>query len=1077
MNYPPGMAGNSSVFTNGQYAPPISPRPSVAPFPPAPPPLPPQFVTTSCPGVPVQLVEEHRLLLEGSIKHQHLMQGLHIQLCASQARLDGQEEVIDRMELRLAELEGRQDGDLRKGQDQIGDIGQELRQGEKWLTSVSNEVADLTQSLQRLSRKLPVGAGVGVQAGAGTRAGAVPRERGCQTGPPDVSVCDPMTPFASAAPPPYSTRSSETSTVPDQCTGGSPTRRTARAQSSSGDSPIRKMTTLGLVFVSAIILGMSLKLPTVCSSTVPNHPTLKGSDALVDNPSVSSEYSLKALHCAEKTARVYPTDSVCRRSATSSSLSSFSSAPASITRRRAYLVQKNSYQTITIHKCSKRTSTQSTHCGLFSWSSPEGFQDRVYERTRVHPSECQKAVRQGLWVDPNAVIHEVSVGHNVISYVATGALDYSSQAGTWSCRGGRRADGQGHSEMDVLERAHVQLSLTTFTARYSIRDGSVQLDEETVLPSDRWSSSGAAVIEGEVFLRDPGTPPPVCNLRLIRGPLTFLIMEPADPSEGYFTAINTASRIKISYRRSPVPIPKECLQSIGQHRHLFQTNYNRILLLVEDETNGAVSTVTLAEEITEVNLRLQLRSQVDYLDWASNLRLDDLTEKMREDRCLANLVEDYRIRSNQQSGWRIIHRGELMLMMRCMEVEVRPYLHSPKCSEQLLVLGPDDHQYRLHAGSRILTDHGVEVPCSLLLPHFTFLTKQGVYVQQNPGLKPVAFNFTLKESSLPDFLTPEEDKILVNIEKTFEDGGGLYTEQEVDVANQAYLREWSIISGTPPEVLLTPKVLTPSASAAASAHQKMFSSSSDLALRGIEELIRGTFSWTFGRVLSSFERLLVSGCMILGNLYACLLLLHRILTALFSCMGCCGPNSQSWKRTLCWVLFPSCTLASEARRGFQQVPNPAPTPSAPLDPDECPGLMTEDEDDGRSPSYPPGRGLAPTVARWKASRRSRKRPQAPLAPPPDRETALASGRDECNPAPLLSGTPPPPPPPSRKPSQEGGRPPAHRTRPPGAKRSQSSPRPASSSSLQEDSVELQVPSSADILTGYRNVTRALYVKK
>ena len=216
----------------------------------------------------------------------------------------------------------------------------------------------------------------------------------------------------------------------------------------------------------------------------------------------------------------------------------------------------------------------------------------------------------------------------------------------------------------------------------------------------------------------------------------------------------------------------------------------------------------------------------------------------------------------------------------------------------------------------------------------------------------------------------------------------------------------------------------------------------------------------------------MSGCMILGNLYACLLLLHRVFTALFSCLGCCGAsNSQSWKRTLCWVLFPSCALASEARRGFQQPPNQAPLPSAPQNPDECQGLMSEEEEVGRRPSDPPGRGFAP-MTRWKSGRRSRKRPLAPLAPPPARET-LASSRDDCDPAPLLSGTPPAP----RKSSQEGGRPPVPRTRPSGSKRSHSSPRPSSSSSYKEESVEIQLPSSSDILTGYRNVTRVLYDKK
>ena len=62
-------------------------------------------------------------------------------------------------------------------------------------------------------------------------------------------------------------------------------------------------------------------------------------------------------------------------------------------------------------KWSKRTSSQSTHCGFQSWSSPEGFQDKVYEKTSVTPEECLKAVKQHLWIDPHGDVHQVKEGH------------------------------------------------------------------------------------------------------------------------------------------------------------------------------------------------------------------------------------------------------------------------------------------------------------------------------------------------------------------------------------------------------------------------------------------------------------------------------------------------------------------------------------------------------------------------------------------------------------------------------------------------------------------------------------------
>ena len=72
-------------------------------------------------------------------------------------------------------------------------------------------------------------------------------------------------------------------------------------------------------------------------------------------------------------------------------------------------------------------------------------------------------------------------------------------------------------------------------------------------------------------------------------------------------------------------------------------------------------------------------------------------------------------------------------------------------------------------------------------------------MQQTPRLGKVEFNFTKPQSKLPAFLSLEEDKVLVKVESPFEDPGGLYTIEEITGAEQSFLKEWSIISGTPPE--------------------------------------------------------------------------------------------------------------------------------------------------------------------------------------------------------------------------------------------------------------------------------------
>ena len=157
-------------------------------------------------------------------------------------------------------------------------------------------------------------------------------------------------------------------------------------------------------------------------------------------------------------------------------------------------------------------------------------------------------------------------------------------------------------------------------------------------------------------------------------------------------------------------MPKEGYGSIGRHRRVYATNYHDILLLVEDETSSRLTNVTLQEEVTEVHLPLQQRSHLNYLEWALRLKLGDLSSEVRRTRCLQSLHDDYSLRSNQQPGWRVISRGEVLVLVCCHHITMRPLLSSPTCSQQLSVHDEDGHPWRLHAGNRLLTDFGVKVP-------------------------------------------------------------------------------------------------------------------------------------------------------------------------------------------------------------------------------------------------------------------------------------------------------------------------------------------------------------------------------
>ena len=121
---------------------------------------------------------------------------------------------------------------------------------------------------------------------------------------------------------------------------------------------------------------------------------------------VSDQHSLRAFSCPASTARVYPLETVCRTDRDSSIPRSASpESPSQIIRRKAFLIQRDRFQKIALWRCSKRTSSRSTHCGFQSWTSPEGFRDKIYEHTLVTPEECLQAVKQHLWTDPRGDIH------------------------------------------------------------------------------------------------------------------------------------------------------------------------------------------------------------------------------------------------------------------------------------------------------------------------------------------------------------------------------------------------------------------------------------------------------------------------------------------------------------------------------------------------------------------------------------------------------------------------------------------------------------------------------------------------
>ena len=995
------------------------------------------------------IIQQHEQQQEQQQQHQqqqqqqHLLQQklhrAHLELGAAHQRVTKNDEITARLEIKVEELEFRRTEAKRKHDGEMAAVNVELEEGRAFLSQANANLSDLKQLVQeqwllwdqhhqeiaqvttdlsalRQLRTLPPQS---PHTDPSSQAGSVLEQEMEGPGPQTATHQGTQTPAPllppSALQPFSATGGSTLANLPspqqEVCMCGSavaaqptPARRPMPppdgVRQAARTFPSLKVTLLLIL----AILGV-LGIPACMASTLvtPPPPSPKPSRGVqemgispprgstgsgVRGRPVSQEYTLQALKCPASTARLYPVESVCGVDGETPA-KPFSTTQA--VRRRAYLLQHDRLQTVKLWKCTKHVSSRSVHCGFESWSSPEGFHDKTFEPTAVLPQECRQAVKQHIWMDPTGSIHQVDEGVNVLSYVSLGSLDYSSSSGTYSCRGGDRVNSAGNTETSVLERQSVQFSIKSLMGVYSTVDKSIQVSSSIVLPRDRWSSSGMASVEGEVYLRDsPGPPPLTCSLKLIRGPLDFLIFPPVGNAP-FYVAVNIPSRVKVNYQQPEIPIPKACQFDIGQHRRAFNTNYKDILLLVEDNTASHLPNVSLAQESLEVHLPLQERSRLDFLDWSLQLRLEDMTAEIRRTRCLQSLHEDYSSRSSQRPGWRMISRGELIIMVRCDVEVVRPLLTASTCSKQLSVVDSEGKPWRLHSGNRLLTDYGEKVPCGPPSPVFAFKTVEGSYISQSPQLQVVPLNLSSssRSNTIPSFLSLEEDRLLTPRLNPFHEPGGLYSEEEIEGDQEQYLREWSLLVGTPPAALLAPEEASPPASAASSAHTRAFQSTSEKALQGVEAFLRGSLRSLIGRGLSMMENFILTMLLTLGNLWAVVLLFTKVGSTIAHLFGCIGPGStQSWQESLCWAFCGPLKLATTARRGFPAAP-PPPDPSAPPLEQEAPDSGAGG-DEG-SPPPAPSSSSSKSLLKWRSSRKSKKKARAPAIPRTSDETLTHLG--------------------------------------------------------------------------------------
>ena len=146
------------------------------------------------------------------------------------------------------------------------------------------------------------------------------------------------------------------------------------------------------------------------------------------------------------------------------------------------------------------------------------------------------------------------------------------------------------------------------------------------------------------------------------------------------------------------------------------------------------------------------------------------------------------------------------------------------------------------------------------------------------------------------------------------------------------------------------------------------------------------------------EQFVLTLLLMLGNIYAVILLITKVCSILAHLLGCVGAGSQqTWQDACLWACCGPMKLAVTARKGFQ-VSSPPPVPSAPL--------MDHDAQEGGAGGVaggPPSDSALKPFMKWR-SKKSRKKVQAPAAP----GSAEESRTGHLKPRPGPTASPPPP---------------------------------------------------------------------
>ena len=553
----------------------------------------------------------------------------------------------------------------------------------------------------------------------------------------------------------------------------------------------------------------------------------------------------------------------------------------------AYILQKNEEYQLKGQQCSKRISTDTAHCGMFSYESPETSDDRIYERVPMSGVECEEAMR-GLYTDAIGRVHHVAAqGVTYISFMSLGELVRDGE--TVSCRGedavinGRRLTG-------VVQRTHLEIEILAVEALVSRRTGDVFLPSiQTHVAADKWNKKGFGQVSDKlVWLPLYQTPP--CPFEIAKGPVTFLEIPALNGDENSTVLVHAPSKLRLDLGIEEAP-GETCGGLLDKRDQIFQTNYRQLFLLRRNgDVNEQHSLQLLTTQINEVDPELVEKTQNDFLSYVLRDALKALRGEVEEGGCLTNLAQTYALRHRRARGnLKIVVRNDLVYLLPCRAVVVTALEKSAGgiCSDQMTVQDEHGEVWQLSPVDRLLVHSIRQVPCaSTKALGYAYRTVDQIYVTQNPNLtviSPPSDPDTMDQASR--LWNEYQDAALLG---PLNNDSGPYSAAVIEKYEGAFLREWTVASR--PVQITHDAGHLPAIHANAARHQQFLAEAAAATGGGIGGWLEGLK----GGLLSVLETGALTLILHLGSVAGLILAVERILISL--CHGAKVLRSNSEER-------------------------------------------------------------------------------------------------------------------------------------------------------------------------------------